>query len=980
MKKTFIPMNSCMDNGLMIFSKILPKYKKNITVCIGIAMMNTLFDSQLWNTNKKERTEYANYLTKISGEFDRFKSETSIRIYANSVLHVHLQKLNFIHQDNDEKTDNVKTMEEFISEYHQIFCKDLISKKFKAKEESIDLNKALPEDLNAISSAKQNETNIKTEEKKLEVEEIKDNKQENTEINKFQEETKSFIEKEEEKKVEVIEEPIKNEFLLSEIEYKFFEKFYCLLEIEKYEFLTLSKTDQLRVLEKKYHEYLQKLTDKFAKKISSSSEHYKSERENLTLLMCEQYLTSEEDQYMYNELQELKFFLNSLKKVEIKSPSVQNDEMLEKTTDLLYDESFNFDSQIPLENLMDFNINQYPEKKRYQIIDEKFLEDDKADDNKPLKMTDFYNSDKNLDEIMNFEFFAETIDIDEEIILKLFEILCYSIPDNNNLILALTNGFSTMPIKARSTYLLMKILIFNYKNFLRITKIADFLLEEENYLDKESKFPPKNPCFNDGSAVNNNFFYAIHSFMSGISLNFIKYKYASNFFLLFDTNPAKKLIYEDFLHYIDFKVLSISKKTSMIHKIFDFYIREPDFSKYSYEFDMVKSFINALFTRNIEKEQVPKEKMQEFDDYNEKNNGNSLKFYPFYKLENIPNIPNSKILIDILLRHNAFLKKKKIKTSEWFFRLMSKNSGTLEKLLSLDLFSKIINDFILIFENINRVLSKNKDKLIEDSKHKAIDYNAILNAVSTINNNFQTSFPLFQITSKEFILLTQNLIKIAKKTHETIAKTLRNVYQNSSKTAKDMMDIQEKFSQFEKDINESLRFFFLKNKHFIMLFLQLIKIYITVEDIVKLYPAISKAQRNSVFDIYGKLTPTLKAFFRIISFIELKDLDTNKKHDIEFLMNDLSLPAMKRIQTKESSHHEFDAISIEKSLSSLIKTEESSFDEVYNLIYKVQDSMQNIFSRINGKSPSIFRVFFMKHDMKNINLFLKMDYLKFYIP
>ena len=99
-------------------------------------------------------------------------------------------------------------------------------------------------------------------------------------------------------------------------------------------------------------------------------------------------------------------------------------------------------------------------------------------------------------------------------------------------------------------------------------------------------------------------------------------------------------------------------------------------------------------------------------------------------------------------------------------------------------------------------------------------------------------------------------------------------------------------------------------------------------------------------------------------------------NDVRLLIDELSLPEMKRILTEESSVQK-GGFDLETSLSGVVKKDDLTFEDVFELIYRVQDSMHNILTRIpTGRSPSLYKKFFRKTELNRINVFLKMEYVK----
>ena len=416
-------------------------------------------------------------------------------------------------------------------------------------------------------------------------------------------------------------------------------------------------------------------------------------------------------------------------------------------------------------------------------------------------------------------------------------------------------------------------------------------------------------------------------------------------------------------------------KTSILQKIFQFYTGEPDLEHYTYEFDVIKNIINALFSQNIFPEQIPLEKAALLKDKEK----STLELYPFFQLIDNPTIPNSKGLSNILFQHHDFIKKKKINVNECFFRLLTQNSVDFIPALCSKLLPQILHDINGTLEALNKVFLRNKEKLKEDGKTKVIDYTNISSAVNTIANNFDANFPAFNGIVKCFTFFVQNLIKLARKSIGNVAKEIRKCYQKGAKTEKDFQEAIKAFEEIEMEIVECLRNYTFLNKQFVYGFRLVVNVMVTIEDILKLYPQITKSQKTSSFEIYVKLVPAFKSFFRVISFLEMKNLELAHSHDIGFLIDDLSLPEMKRIQTKEGSVHkgDFDVLGLEKSSSSVLRKDDLTLEETFGELYRVQDSMRNILMRVNeGRSPSVYKVFFKKTELNRINVFLKMEYIK----
>ena len=379
---------------------------------------------------------------------------------------------------------------------------------------------------------KQEEKNHEPEEKKQESE----NKKESLTVN---EESKTIVELKEEKKDE--KPPEFSAKFFEEREFDFLDRFYFFLDIEKHDFLTLSREAKIKLLDEKYSLYIDRLRMKYEKTVENTEHQLKEEREQLGFLMCEKYLSSEEDQYMFSELQELKFFIVALKKAGITTLNLPNDEMFSQAGFLLNEPTFALDSEVGIDKVINFNINQYPDKKRYQVFDREYLgEKDNAED-KPKTMKDFYVPTKEFDSIYDFEFFSKTLEVDDELLLKLFEMLTYSVPDLVVLNQSIINGIGITSGRGKSTFLLIKILCFNYRNFIRITQLIDHYLDQENY-----KGLPETKPYIQGIASSldgkqypsvEKCFSALHILFSAVSVSLIKGRYSSNYFIKINADP-----------------------------------------------------------------------------------------------------------------------------------------------------------------------------------------------------------------------------------------------------------------------------------------------------------------------------------------------------------------------------------------------------------------------------------------------------------
>ena len=204
-------------------------------------------------------------------------------------------------------------LEEFLKFYQGKYCKNLVSKvildfEFKKKYGFSLINKKkvqkdfFLEEFDSLFIIQNDSRNLTPEELKS----ISGQKAENIQLND-EEDSKSIDEPEEEKKFDFPAHVLKFR------EFDFLNRFYFLLGIDKPSFLLLPRIDRIRLLDNKYSEMIDRLKKYI--NVVNKERHYKQEREQLGFLMCENYLTSEEDQYMFNELQELKFFILALKSI-----------------------------------------------------------------------------------------------------------------------------------------------------------------------------------------------------------------------------------------------------------------------------------------------------------------------------------------------------------------------------------------------------------------------------------------------------------------------------------------------------------------------------------------------------------------------------------------------------------------------------------------------------------------------------------------
>ena len=222
-----------------------------------------------------------------------------------------LKAIVFVHKESEEYPNNVEkftNLHEFLHDQLLLFVK-----KEETKTKEIQTVKPKTHD---IPTEEKKNMEFETTKKAIEVQ-IKKNL-ENHRMNNNSDEELEKTKKSEEKK---------EENYLSKEELEFLERFYFLLDINKTHFMKLSNSEKISLLENKYVEYITKL--------SKNSGKLKEELEKLGLMYSEEYIISNENQYMYHELQELKFFLNSLKKAKIINLAITKDEMFEKAKEFL---------------------------------------------------------------------------------------------------------------------------------------------------------------------------------------------------------------------------------------------------------------------------------------------------------------------------------------------------------------------------------------------------------------------------------------------------------------------------------------------------------------------------------------------------------------------------------------------------------------------------------------------------------------------
>ena len=919
----------------MIFVQILQKNHKKIESPLhAISSLHSLYENQAWKKYEKGGLEiYMEYYTNRCKEYNRFFSENAIRIYSENYLPEILRKHPYVYkpQFEEKQQKDYKNLIQFVEDYHRNFCQQKLKGENEAK--IVEIHEEFDEKFGILLMEEEfHEEKVK-----------KGRKQRKNQKSEAKEEEIEGIKIPREKKAGISIKPEKKEPNLSEKELEFLGKFYFLLEIDRDKFTQLPRLEQIDLLTIKYNEYISRLSQKYKKK--SHPKNLKDEREKLAFLSCEAYLKSKEDQYMYNELQELNFFLNALKKANIRNFFIPHDEMMEKSKDLLKSGKISFESEIPLEKFINFNINNHQGKTIYQVFDKDFLEKTEDTSKNVKKLSDFYTPDLELDEIYNFEFFANTIEIDEDLLLKLFELLRNSTVDLYTLLSGINSGFQKMKTNLRSTFLLIKILCFNYKNFLKITQLIDYYLVDKT-------------CQQEKIAVDSKVKDLFFEIIAGFSSSLIKNNYASNYFLSFNRDPQKMSLYTQIIKEagLQLKILENGNpcKGSIMSKILAVFVKNK-------KFEFTKSFINTFFAKNLTLDEIPLAKILEA-----KETKNPLTLYPYFYFED--NL-ESKTLIEMLLHQSHFLIKSKIKVKERFFKLAIRNSQNFIPSLCINILPDVLKNFNKSMEEMNKTLDNNK-KLLE--KVKTIEFFHLANAVLKVKDEFSSQFPTFIEKSREFCCFCHNIFKLAKLLMISTAFALRNAYQKGPRTEQNLKEILEIFQNFEKDFIESMRYYFLKNQEFVLAWLQVIKVFIIIEDMIKLYPQIKSYQKNSIFEIYNPVIPCLHNFFRIISFIEFKEFD--QKNNNHFVNNKTEIQISQMKEKQIASQDLDDSLIFEKTLS---KSGGWTFDEVFNLIYKVQDSIQNIFTRLrNVKSLSIYRILFKKAESHKINVFLKMEYIK----
>ena len=155
-------------------------------------------------------------------------------------------------------------------------------------------------------------------------------------------------------------------------------------------------------------------------------------------------------------------------------------------------------------------------------------------------MEDFYVPTKELDAIFDFELLEKTLEVDDELLVKLFEMVTYSIPDMSDLKQIITNGIINVKIRVRSTFQLIGMLCFNYRNFIRIIQLIDFYLDQENYKGSSENKPHiigyASTIDGEGFPSIEKCFSSLHMLFSGLVLTLIQSNYAANYFININTD------------------------------------------------------------------------------------------------------------------------------------------------------------------------------------------------------------------------------------------------------------------------------------------------------------------------------------------------------------------------------------------------------------------------------------------------------------
>ena len=331
------------------------------------------------------------------------------------------------------------------------------------------------------------------------------------------------------------------------------------------------------------------------------------------------------------------------------------------------------------------------------------------------------------------------------------------------------------------------------------------------------------------------------------------------------------------------------------------------------------------------------------------------------------------MLVEIFLKDKIVLKNRKIAISDWFIKLLTKNSMDFLPIICSKILPETMHDFNVAIEELTNTVIKNKEMLISN---EIKDTEKIMNSIVILSSfpSFDANFPELKLKTNEFRIIFKNIITLSNIYLREKAIDIGKIYQNGDKTEKELEEIQKLFEDTEKEVFDCLRFFTLQNKNFIFGFFQVIKLFFAVEEIIKINPDLTSSQKYNIFSIYRNISPILKTFFTVINFTEMKSFENIKKTEI--LNEELILPEMKRINTKEESFINDDILKIEKTLSNISKIDEFSFDDVFNLICKVQESFKDIIIKIDfGKSASVYKIFFEKIEKTKIYCFLKMAYI-----
>ena len=620
---------------------------------------------------------------------------------------------------------------------------------------------------------------------------------------------------------------------------------------------------------------------------------------------------------MYNELLQLEFFLNSLNKANIKIPENPNDEILEKAKKWLEEVQMPLENEIPVEKFINFDVLK-PGKKHFSNFDKSFLE--KIDDpyGKVKDLAEFYSEDPEMAKIYDFDFFLRTIEIDIETLMKLFEVLFYSIPEPKTLLIGINSGFNQMNTKMKATYSLIKILCFNYNNFLNIAQLMNFYLEELNY-NEDHKLIPKYQLWENNHHIRNKeeLFSMMHYLISGLVINLVRKNYASNYFLMIDNKKRIKNNFE-----INFHGQKMEEEPT-IDKIFKFLLKTGDFEK-------LHDFINALFSKNLALHQIPLAKIME--------KNNILKYYPYVFLE-LPQILHCEIINDLFLKQTAFIFKTKIKKKTPFYSLVApfskKNNFKFIILFCNDgKLTEILKNFNQKMGDYYKKIFEMKEKVQSDIKaNKEIKFNDLTTSINDLISNYDTIFPKFKETSTDLARFCHNIFKLSEIMINDIFHFFRKMYQNIiNPTPEDENQIIQKVKELQNELAELISSFFMKNPDFIKAFFNIVKLFFLIEEVVKFYHPILDFQKQQIFKIYQPISFCFFSFLRIFSLTKIQN-----NFDIDSSIRDLKLPEFKKIQTKDSkrkSSNEFD-ISKAESLG------EMDFEEVFDLIYKVQDSIQS---------------------------------------